>query len=391
MPEVDANGVLTVVLDQSKVADDYLITKRPDYERCMPRNFCYYDGTQCQPCTKDRPECIGQAERLQSDIDALAHIDSNMENPLNVICQDWGGFASGTKTTTLGERSFVDCPASGCVGFAFTLPTPFTPLPYNQVGAPLSHCFDRNAWSTDALVALKKDNQLVDPLCGEPRTPVPSDFCDDPGRPTATVTATRAGGMPTSTATGPIGPTRTPTRALTATATRSGAATATATRTGGVTPTATRTGALTPTPTITPTPSPSGGATPTVTTRPAPTPTLTPGGSGFSWLLNSQATNTISVPQSGGNYSMGQLALVDSQMRFCTEAGKTPVLRVDMGSHPLIGIFPTGNTTGRQQIAHIDGTSQLGTYDVLVETRVPCDAAMPVMLRFSNAITYTAQ
>ena len=53
-PGVDAKGVLTVVLDQSGIKDDYQITKRPDYERCMPRNFCYRDGAQCKPCTKDR-------------------------------------------------------------------------------------------------------------------------------------------------------------------------------------------------------------------------------------------------------------------------------------------------------------------------------------------------
>src|SRR5262249_38532265 len=142
-PSVDSEGVLTVVLDQSNLANDYLITSRdrPDYERCMPRSFCYFYGTQCKPCTKDRPECIGQAARLQTDLDALGHADGNGENPLNVICQDWGGFASGTKTTALGERSFVDCPAKGCLGFAFKLPGNFKSKPYNEVGAPKSYCF----------------------------------------------------------------------------------------------------------------------------------------------------------------------------------------------------------------------------------------------------------
>ena len=252
-PTVDANGVLTVVLDQSRIKGDYQITERPDYERCMPRNFCYFDGTQCRPCSKDTPECIGQAARLQSDIDALGHTDGHGEKPLDVICQDWGGFASGTTTTTLGERSFVDCPASGCLGFAFTLPDGFTPKPYNEVGAPLSYCFDQSAWKDNELVALKKDGQLVDPLCGEPRAAVTSDFCANPATPSAAAAAANAPTGPGSAvapganaATGYAVATATPRRATTA------AHNAAATAVADLAPTAIPRGPVTPTATPTP-------------------------------------------------------------------------------------------------------------------------------------------
>jgi hypothetical protein len=404
VPTVDSNGVLTVVLDQSKIKDDYQISQRPDYERCMPRNFCYFDSTakQCKPCTKDNANCIGQADRLQSDIDALSHVDANMENPANVICQDWGGFASGTTTNTLGERSFVDCPASGCLGLAFTLPQNFSSKPYNEVGATQSHCFDRNAWQDDALVALTKNDKLVDPLCGSPRTPKPSDYCDDPGRKTATATSTRTpgAGTPTSTPTGPVGPTNTATRSRTATVsatpTRSGAATATATITGQATPTGTPT--ITPTP---PGPTPTHTPVlPTATNTPVrPTPTDTPLGAtptatatapvgGFSWLLNGTPTSKLqlNLDAGGSSYGPGQLFLVDGQARFCTAPGTFPTLRVDIAGQPIVGAFPM-NTTSQVGIAHIPGQTTAGTADLLVETRVPC-TAQPMMIRFSGAITY---
>jgi hypothetical protein len=370
----------------------------------MPRSFCYFDKTtnQCKPCTKDNANCIGQAARLQSDIDALSHLDGNRENPLNIICQDWGGFASGTKTAELGKPSFVDCPASGCLGLAFTLPQPFTPKPYNDVGAKQTqtHCFDRDAWKDDALVALKKDNQLVDPLCGDPRTPKPSDFCDDPGRPTATVTntPTRGGATPTNTATGPIGPTNTATRSRTptasATVTRTGGATATATVTGGGTPTGT--------PTITPTPP---GPTPTNTPVPAtatmtpvrPTPTDTPvgvtatatatpgGGGGLSWNLDGSSLTSVSIPLGGKSYPPMNLVLVDSQSRFCSEAGKQPVLSVMPGTNKFIGYSLTD--AGHLKIANIPAADLAGTYSVNIQTHVPCDGPV-TNLPFSGAIKY---
>ena len=292
-----------------------------------------------------------------------------------MVCQDWAQLASGTTTATVGDVSMVDCPKDGCLGFAFTLPEAFVGnKKYNDVGAKHTHCFAQSAWAPSALVPRRDGSMLADPLCGAPRPVVPGDFCSDPGTPgtpTATRTNTPAGmgATPTSTATGGATPTRTPTRttAATATATRSGGATATATTTGLTTPT--------PTPSITPTPV---GATPTVT------PTS---GGGLSWSLNGSSVANITIPQGGMSYPPGMLDLIDGQNRFCTTAGIFPVLTIDTTNNPPIGVFPM-NTTGRVGIGNIPGVPQPGTYDVLIQTRVPCSASQPMTLRFSGAITY---
>jgi hypothetical protein len=179
MPHVDSNGVLTVILDQRGIAPAFRVDERADYEVCLPRDFCYRDGSQCKPCTRTTTECIAQTQRLQEDLDALSHPDGTMSNPLDVICNDWASFASGTEGEAPGELSLVDCPAGGCLGFAFTLPTGFSPRPYNDVGAAQSHCFLESDWIGDELVARMEDGMLADPLCGEPRHAMPSDFCTD--------------------------------------------------------------------------------------------------------------------------------------------------------------------------------------------------------------------
>ena len=55
----------------------------------------------------------------------MNHTDATGNQPLDVVCQDWATYASGTTSDTLGEISLVDCPAGGCLGFAFTLPSDF--------------------------------------------------------------------------------------------------------------------------------------------------------------------------------------------------------------------------------------------------------------------------
>jgi hypothetical protein len=237
----------------------------------MPRNVCYFDGTQCKACSKGNDKCIGQDERLQTDIDSLAHPDGSRQNPLDVICQDWATFASGTTapTPTPGELSLVDCPARGCLGFAFTLPANFTPVPYDQVGAKETHCFDETAWMNSSLVARKTQDGLLDPLCGEPRAAMASDFCTDP-TPTPT---------PPSSSTAPDMTTGLTAGGVAATPTRMGQITGGGENvtSGGMVP-----HAETPAHAVTPT-GPSGAAVlPTPT--PTPTPTASARGGLLSWL-----------------------------------------------------------------------------------------------------------
>lgn len=176
------NGILTVTLDQRGIAADFQASAREDYERCMPRDLCYFDGTQCQPCASNPSQCIRQGDFLAVDVQTLNQTDATGNPPLDVICHDWATFSSGTTTNTPGELSLVDCPANGCLGFAFTLPSTFVGnKTYQDVGAPLAQCFQQASWITDnKLIERTSLGQPADPLCGAPRPAVPADFCMSP-------------------------------------------------------------------------------------------------------------------------------------------------------------------------------------------------------------------
>jgi cell surface hyaluronidase len=176
------NGILTFTLDQKVIADDFKISARDDYERCMPRDLCYFDGTKCQPCATNPAKCIRQSDFLSVDVETLNQPDATGKAPLDVICNDWASYSSGTSTNTEGELSLIDCPANGCIGFAFTLPGNFVGnKTYQQAGAPLAQCFKQSSWLADnKLVARTDMGKPADPLCGDPRPAVPADFCTMP-------------------------------------------------------------------------------------------------------------------------------------------------------------------------------------------------------------------
>jgi hypothetical protein len=173
-------SVLTVTLDQRPLAASYVASTRPSYEQCMPRDLCYFDGTECQPCSSDPGKCIRQGDFLALDIASLSQPDATGTNPLEVVCKDWATYASGTTTETLGDLSLVDCPAGGCLGFAFTLPQGFQGnRTYEAVGAHLTQCFAEPSWLAKNSLGERLDqmSQPADPLCGAPRPAVATDFC----------------------------------------------------------------------------------------------------------------------------------------------------------------------------------------------------------------------
>ena len=173
------DGVMTVILDHAPLASAFEIAQREDYERCIPRDLCYFDqgSGRCERCTKGEPSCIRQDDFLEIDIASMNQPDATGDRPLDVVCQDWASFASGTVADEPQPLSLADCPADGCLGFAFQLPANFSPRAYADVSPSkaLSHCFLESAWMDDALLASGDD-----PLCGEPRTQRSSDFCQDP-------------------------------------------------------------------------------------------------------------------------------------------------------------------------------------------------------------------
>ncbi|MGB5809385.1 MAG: hypothetical protein WBG86_02570, partial [Polyangiales bacterium] len=177
------DGILTVTLDQRSIAGDFRIDSRPDYERCMPRDVCYYDASvqRCEPCIDDPSKCIRQGDFLDEDLRVLNRTDATGKQPLETLCQDWASYASGTNELARDGLSLIDCPTGGCLGMAFTMPPGFEGnKTYAEVGAPLATCFNEAAWGENRLVARQDaDGALADPLCGPPREPVPGDYCSD--------------------------------------------------------------------------------------------------------------------------------------------------------------------------------------------------------------------
>ena len=264
-PQIDDQGILTVTLDQRAIAADFNLATRADYERCMPRDLCFYDADskRCEACAsataaKRQANCIRQNDFLPADIASMSALDGTGKNPLDVVCQDWSTYASGTASDTVGDLSLIDCPKTGCLGFAFTLPDSFVGNKnYNDKGAAASRCFLRSEWINDALVS-RPDG--ADPLCPAPRPAMPSDFCEDgpAGTPTATGTAT-------ATPSGGSGATPTNTRfgfPATPTSTRPGGAIPTPAASGDATGTVRPSGLVTPTPTPTPHQHQRGGGVP---------------------------------------------------------------------------------------------------------------------------------
>ena len=179
-----SNGVLTVALDHAPIAGDFELAAQPDYQRCMPRDLCYFDTTSssCKRCTPDNPSCIRQGDFLPEDVASMNHPDATGETPLDTVCETWSSLISGKTQVGAATVSFADCPAGKCLGFAFKLPAGFQPSPYAMVDAQngLSHCFLESAWMNDSLQQRTANGSPADPLCGAPRMQSSDDFCSDP-------------------------------------------------------------------------------------------------------------------------------------------------------------------------------------------------------------------
>lgn len=83
------------------------------------------------------------------------------------------------------------------------------------------------------------------------------------------------------------------------------------------------------------------------------------------------------------------LILQDSLKRFCTEAGKHPIIQVKFGegNTRIIGVFDT-DTVDSQGVAAIPPAPQQGTYDVLIQTPPDCKGDPPPTFVMPKAVTY---
>lgn len=365
-------GVLQVIFDHSAIKDAYRFASKPDYDVCLPRDICQIDTTTSNSCT---------IQAQASFLDGNATDYTDYQSDVTSICTYWATATAGRTSlpNTPGDDAddplFADCPAGGCLGYAFTLPSSFAAKPYKDVGAPLTGCFDES-WN----VAMDR----LDADCPNPATPNPTAFCPAgntptpiPNMPCATFTAT--GGTPTSTATH-TGPTPTPT----------GTASPLPTAPGG---TATATAPL---PTQTPTPVP-GTATSTPTAAaatPTSTPAATPSGP-LVWIANPTMMTATPLAQltgiatSGATYLQGQLQIHDDDKRFCTSAGTTPQVQVEVSSTDLltVGLY-AGTSTASVDVAALPAAPP-GTYAVIIQTFPACDGSKPpIQLTMPSAIVY---
>ena len=368
------NGVLQAVFNHSAIKDAYLFTSKPDYDVCLPRDICQIDTTASNSCT---------IQAQPSFLDGNATDYADYKTDVTSICSYWATATAGRTAlpNTPGDDAddplFADCPAGGCLGYAFTLPSTFVAKPYAQVGATLTACFDAT-WN----VAMDS----VDADCPNPATPNPTAFCP------AGVTPTPTPNMPCATPTPPTGATPT------STATNADVATPTPT-TGGVSPMPTAPGG-TPTatsapPTQTPTPAP-GTVTSTPTAAaatPTSTPAPTPSGP-LVWVVNPTAgpsplAQLTGISTGGETYSQGQLEIQDADSRFCTSSGTTPQVQIKVSAANLltVGLYPV-TSTASVDIASLPG-APTGTYDVKIQTYPGCDGSKtPIELTMPAAIVY---
>ncbi|MFN8643231.1 MAG: hypothetical protein U0802_16815 [Candidatus Binatia bacterium] len=152
---VGQDGVLQLTFDSSLIAADFAFAARDADEKCVPRDACQIaaDGSGCELAS------------TFAEPDLAAAVDD--------ICQTWATRVAGT-TATSNDLSLSDCPANGCLGYRFTLPSSWTPQPYAAVGRPHVTCFPQDdAWDRP-LQVISQDAAVC------PTPPQPAGFCPAP-------------------------------------------------------------------------------------------------------------------------------------------------------------------------------------------------------------------
>ncbi len=143
------NGVLTITIDQSQIASSFGFD-RSDAIRCQPRDLCKPDDAAGKCVPNSLPPGYQGLEKLSER-----------------LCRDWVTPAYAETSSGADKGLFLsECPAGGCLGFAFTLPAAFQPLPYAQVGQSLSACYPNDATWNRPMVASDGENCPVPPSGG---------------------------------------------------------------------------------------------------------------------------------------------------------------------------------------------------------------------------------
>jgi hypothetical protein len=133
-----ANGVLTVTIDQSRIADDFVFN-------CEDPSNCK-DPLLCQPSDLCEPD-VAQSKCVAKQ--TLPSGYAGLEQLIGEVCEDWVTPAYAEVDGGADDGLFFGmCPAGGCLGFSFNLPSGFASKPYAKVGQRLSKCYPEQFWST---------------------------------------------------------------------------------------------------------------------------------------------------------------------------------------------------------------------------------------------------
>jgi len=183
------SGVMTVKLDNSKLTVNgmsaFRVDQRSDYETCMPRDLCYREGNACVSClesTSPPASCRPAAEMPEADRAAL-------ETAVGEICESWVSWTAG-RSDDEAAPILSDCPAGGCLGYAFTLA--HTPdVQYAEVQTlyqsmqteKLATCYSQADpyWARSMMrsyVPGSDPKMPADPIC-DVRAVEASDFCNE--------------------------------------------------------------------------------------------------------------------------------------------------------------------------------------------------------------------
>lgn len=143
-----STGVLTVTLDNSTAASSFEYGAVPTPQNCQPSDICRPGATGC----------VGNPDYPEKDL----------ADALNEVCGFWVDRRYGQSK----DGVFLsDCPAGGCLGFAFTLPASFTPVSYQTAGLQLASCYPNAApWNVGL--------SAREPECAA-GLPASGSFCND--------------------------------------------------------------------------------------------------------------------------------------------------------------------------------------------------------------------
>ncbi len=138
------DGVLTVTIDQTKIAGSFKFNAS-DPLRCQPRDLCQPADGRC------------------TSVAALPAGHEGLMPLVDRVCTHW---VNPANAETADGLFLAECPAGGCLGFAFKLPDGFQPRPYAEVGQKLSACYPKDAIWNRPMKTTNSQNCPVPPAGG---------------------------------------------------------------------------------------------------------------------------------------------------------------------------------------------------------------------------------